>query len=242
MEILESFKYEQVRKLRQAAKRARRMLDWDADGWFKSPVDPMNLVRVFNSLHVKLGYELRAYLYRSGGNGHGLVFGMIKDSPFPEPILRPGRKYSHLPPQLPEGTIEDVTEIIEGDFSAWSYFSGSIFKREIQEFGALWHGKDWSTHTILCTDPWDIEKDVKKIDILTHPSPNDKEWDWIDDKPNDWKPCTLRDKEQLVVQFYSYSALGRQTIYKHTDTFVPVTYQFIKNTTVIAKGPAGFMF
>ena len=42
-----------------------------------------------------------------------------------------------------------LMQAIEGDGSPWSYLSASILSREAAEFGAMWHGCDWSDQTIL---------------------------------------------------------------------------------------------
>jgi hypothetical protein len=37
--------------------------------------------------------------------------------------------------------LDDFMDAIEGDGSAWSYLSASLFAREAAELGALWHGE-----------------------------------------------------------------------------------------------------
>lgn len=89
---------------------------------------------------------LRAYVFRSGLNGNGVAWAMPEDSHFPEPdecekfdILKSPKPCNALP----------VSEVVEGDGSAISYISASIFVREMLEFGAHWHGEIWSYHEIV---------------------------------------------------------------------------------------------
>jgi len=44
-------------------------------------------------------------------------------------------------PPRPHGALDDFMDAIEGDGSAWSYLSASLFAREAAELGALWHGE-----------------------------------------------------------------------------------------------------
>ena len=52
---------------------------------YKSNIDPARLVDLFPPLKLRKGYQLRAYLFREGGNGNGVVWAMPEDAPFPEP-------------------------------------------------------------------------------------------------------------------------------------------------------------
>lgn len=70
-------------------------------------------------------------------------------------------------------------EAIEGDGSHWSYLSASIFMREINEFGASWHGCSWSTHEIIDKNPSDYFSSLKNNTV--HHIPNTKADKWIGD-------------------------------------------------------------
>ena len=70
------FSAERVNQLRRRAQRASNVTDRGPEGWSKSDVDPMALLSAFPSLHLKEGLTLRAYQFREGGNGNGVVWAM----------------------------------------------------------------------------------------------------------------------------------------------------------------------
>ena len=108
----------------------------------------MNLLGVFTALRVKPGFVLRAYQFRSGGNGNGVVWAMPTDALLPEPSECPRLTDQFLEPPKPPLALDDLMDAIEGDGTPWSYLSSSLFAREAQEVGAMWHGCHWSTHKI----------------------------------------------------------------------------------------------
>ena len=56
----------------------------EPEGWSKSRHDPNKLLDLFKPLRLKDGFVLRAYLFREGGNGNGVVWAMPADAEFPE--------------------------------------------------------------------------------------------------------------------------------------------------------------
>ena len=123
------------------------------DGWSISPVAPATVMAPFTSLHLRSGYVLRAYQFKEGGNGNAIVWAMPADEPFPQPASC-ARLKDHFPEAPKPGTaLDDFMAAIEGDGSRWSYLSASLLQRELCEFGARWHGCEWSTHEILGAEP-----------------------------------------------------------------------------------------
>jgi hypothetical protein len=115
------------------------------EGWSKSKVDPKKLLKHFSSLRIRKGFVLRAYHFRERGNGNSIVWAMPKKSPFPPPESCPKMTDKFLKPPKPEFALDDIMEAIDGDISAWSYLSASIFLREVSEFRRSgWYS--WCTH------------------------------------------------------------------------------------------------
>ncbi|MDE2754217.1 MAG: hypothetical protein OXI83_16720, partial [Gemmatimonadota bacterium] len=150
------FSIARVNRLRRAAERARTLPDGRPVGlesglsgrWFTSRYDPNELVGVFATLRLREGFALHAYEYRSGGNGNGIIWAVPAGAPLLAPDDCPRLKDRFLSPPKPPGAVP-LMQVIEGDGSHWSYLSASILWREAAEFGARWHGCQWSDKTIL---------------------------------------------------------------------------------------------
>jgi len=80
----------------------------------------MNLLGVFKSLRMKSGFVLRAYQYRSGGNGNGVIWAMPIDAPFLQPSKVPKLMNGYLEPPKPPEALDGVMEAIDGDGTPWS--------------------------------------------------------------------------------------------------------------------------
>jgi hypothetical protein len=229
------FPAEQVSELRQRAQAASEVRARGPQGWSKSEADPMELLSAFPSLHLKEGLVLRAYQFREGGNGNGIVWAMPAKAPFPEPDACPRLRDGFLEPPRPPAALEDVLEAVEGDGSAWSYLSASLFSREAAEFGAMWHGCHWSTHTIIDGVPREdsLSGDDKRTAKDAREGPDD--WAWQESRPADWQPQVNEDGD-------THSALGREAIYRHVDTYKLGSYSLTSERTVVAEGPGGYVF
>jgi hypothetical protein len=68
------------------------------------------------------------------------------------------------------------------------------------------------------------------------------DWRWREPEPREWNPSVTVGADRVVVVFYTYSALGTQTITRHTDTFKAGSYVYSSRTDEVAQGPAGFVF
>ena len=146
----------EINELREKAAALSQPVEGQAEpqGWSKSRVDPGKLVQIFAPLRMRKGYVLRAYVFREEGNGNGVVWAMPEDADFPAPKDCPTLENHLLKAPKPWDALDDPMEAIEGDGSAWSYLAASLLRRELREFGAMWHGSNWATHFLLDDDPW----------------------------------------------------------------------------------------
>ena len=234
-----AFPAARINRLRTLAAEARRVPEEPPDGWSKSVADPAAVVAVFPPLHVRPGYVLRAYQFRSGGNGNGFVWAMPADSPFPAPDDCPRLTDQFLNPPKPESALNDYMGCISGDETPWSYICASVLKRELGEFGALWHGCSWGTHTILGRDPFGSRPSPELPESVAAL----EEWLWSEPCPDQWRPRVMHDESGTVmVRFLTYSALGEQRIVRHEDTYGAGSYRCESQDKVLATAPGGFVF
>ena len=212
------FPIRKVQQLRRAAVRACSVSREGPEGWSKSEVDPMNLLAVFSALRIKRGFILRAYLFREGGNGNGVVWALPEDVGFPEPeaCLEAIQNQTELPPPdgfpaylpgppVPPQAQANIMDAIEGDATPWSYLSASIFAREAGEFGAMWHGCEWSTHAILGADPWTPQRAKRRERTHDEPTGSMADWKWLLAKPSEWRPSVEQSDDTTTVRFFTYT-------------------------------------
>lgn len=235
-----TFPLTRIQRLRKQAAQAARDGEIDPpQGWSKSTVDPMDVLAVFKPLRIKGGFVLRAYQFREGGNGNGFVWAMPTDAPFPEPEDCPRLDHVFLLPPKPPAALDDVMDAIEGDGTPWSYLCASLFCREIHEFGAMWHGANWSTHTILGKDPLKARR--SRRGRLDEPSAPREQWTWAEPEPVEWKPKVAENGDSINVVFFTFSGLGQETIFRHTDTFRRGSYRLVTDRQEIATGAGGYV-
>jgi hypothetical protein len=204
------------------------------------------LTRVFKvvrSLQLRPGYVLGAYQYRAQGNGNGFVWALPDGLVFPEPADCPRIEDVFLEPPKPPGACDDFMEAIQGDGTPESYLAASLLKRELAEFGAMWHGCDWGTHTILAANPLASPQSLLREQGFTDEciGPNE-EWRWKVAEPAEWRPCVSLGKGGIQVVFYTFSGLGSQTIFKHVDRYREASYVSRVRVQTIAAGPSGYVF
>jgi hypothetical protein len=204
------------------------------EGWSKVAPDPMKLLKGYPHLRLRPGLVLRAYQYRSGGNGNAIVWAMPADAPYPEPAeCEPDERRFASPPR-PAGALDDFMAGVEADGTADGYVSSSIFARDCAELGAMWHGCGWSTHTILFSDPFAApgSPDISRTG-----------WSWARPRPRRWEPRFFRAAAGPTVTFHTFSALGRESIARHVDVYrAGGGLASRSRTVVLAAGPGGFLF
>ena len=242
---MNSFGIIRVNRHRRAAERARQVLGGETDsdfpgfehdvyestsGWFRSSVDPEKLLGVFKALRLKEGFGLRAYEFRSGGNGNGVIWAVPADAPVLEPDECPKLEGVFLEPPKPPGAVA-LMSVIEGDGSPWSYLSASILAREAVEFGAVWHGCSWTEHTILGKPPWEMAKG----------GPPEEMWEWQGAVPDTWLPTYKEQGETKEITLHVYTGLEQQRIYCATDTYQPGSYDLETKVEVVSLAGGGYI-
>lgn len=237
--MIKTFPAKRIAQLRRRASKAAELSDDVPSGWSRSTVDPMAILAVFKPLRIKNGFVLRAYQFREGGNGNGFVWAMPIESDSPHPEECPRLEGVFLEPPKPPAALDNIMDAIDGDGSPWSYMCASIFDREISEFGAMWHGCDWGTHTILSANPWNT-KPQGTFDV-SRPSWPLSEWHWAARPPRSWSPRVSANEGVTTVTFYTYSGLGQEAIWEHVDTYRPGAYRFEADKTQVSTGPGGYV-
>jgi hypothetical protein len=214
--------------------------------WSKSTSNLMDLMNLFSSLHLKKGLTLHAYTCNDGLGGSGVIWALPENSNIPDaekcpegkmprfgfisPRYSPNRQYPK-----PPGSLDCFMDAIEGDGTPWAYLSASILARELTEFGAFWHGCDWSTHILIGANPL-IQK-PQTIDIG-----DAKEWKWKEQEPTNWLPHVSVGENIIQVNFYTLSQLGCEGIYVNNDIYFPGDYRPNCSGRLIASGSGGYIF
>jgi len=210
---------------------------------------PMKIFGAFPRLRLKPGLMLRAYVYEEGGNGNGVVWAMPENLPFPQPFTAGTEQAQELPtpfgwphflghPPIIPGCLPDLMTALLGDGSPESYLEASVFVRETGEFGAQWHGCNWSTHSIVGNDSWNIPGPEHAVDQI----PSLNSWKWLASPPEVWDPTVTEDGDSVIVRFVTYTGLGRERLCLHGDTYRRYNYECQHNTENLAIGSGGYIF
>jgi hypothetical protein len=237
-----TFPAKKIERLRRFAAKASEAPEECPDGWSISTVDPQQVVAVFKLLRIKDGFALRAYQFREGGNGNGFVWALPVQSALPDPEECPRLERIFLEPPKPPAALDDYMDAIDGDGSPWSYMCASLLARQLAEFGAMWHGCDWSTHTVLDETPCRAGEPSEEGDVVEGPMTPADEWKWSEPAPEEWAPQPNQEAKAVTVTFFTYSGLGEEAIYRHIDTYKPGEYKFKSDRRQIATGRGGFVF
>jgi hypothetical protein len=234
---------EKIRDLCRAAAKLSEPVEGQSEpqGWSKSRVDPARLVEIFKPLRVRKGFVLRAYVFREEANGNGVVWAMPEEAEFPAPQDCPALESHMLKAPKPSEALDDAMEAIEGDGSAWSYMAASLLRRELLEFGALWHGCNWRTHVVLGDDPWKAGQ-ATESDPTERPASGAEQWKWFEPRPTQWSPQVRVEGDRVSVVFYTYSGLGKEAVYRHTDTYRAGKYRPKIQQKRLGEGPSGYAF
>jgi len=201
------------------------------------------VVKFFEPLRIKPGYVLRAYVFHENGNANGVVWALPQDAPFPAPDAVPVLEQHLFKAPKPWDAIDDFMDAIEGNGSSWSYLAASILRRELNEFGASWHGIQWGSHCILETDPW-RQPNPNPQDDEAHclPTTPARVWKWQADRPQDWRPQVTIEADKVTVTFYTYSGKYPEKIFRHTDVYRPGKYRARVSDHAIGEGTGGYMY
>jgi hypothetical protein len=238
----ERFSAAKLEDIRKKSRKVTQILDPTniPEGWSKSTLDPQKLLGFFKQLKLREGFVLRAYQFNEEQNGESVIWALPVDAEFPEPADCPRLENTGNKTPKPFDALDDVMQAVTGDDSAASYLAASVFRREMQSLGVLWHGMKWNTHTILDKEPRpdDLAKEEDEI-FSKSPLGDPDEWTWKEDRPRDWSPQVRLEKDRVTVTFYSYSPLYTEGFYRHTDVYRRGMYRARSEDKQIAEGTAG---
>ncbi|MDP2871474.1 MAG: hypothetical protein Q8P31_02930 [Bacillota bacterium] len=267
MDSLIPFSPVRVERLRRRAQKACPVCGDAPEGWSRADADFGPLLAAFPPLALRDGFALCGYRFMAGANGNAVIWALpVGGGAAPDPVhcmtgvegiggvegveAQPAGVARPARPR-PPGAVP-VPEALHGDGSPWSYLCASILIRELGDFGAVSHGRWWGTHVMLCADPWTggaqpsarrAQRARRTPDPLSWPGRGREEWCWLAAPPDDWRPAYRVDGDgRPAVSFYTYSGLGRETIYRHDDTYVPGSYVFSPTVSSVAEGGPGFFF
>lgn len=244
-QTVQRFTAKTIKQWRERASKIGALPEGTPEGWSKSRVDPKQVLDVFPKLRLRKGYVLRAYIYKSGGNSNGVVWALPEDAEYPAPADCPRLESHFLKPPKPFDALDDVMEAIEGDDVPEAYMQASIFRREIREFGAGWHGVRWGFYTVLDASPWEGHA-AEGDDPLSRPRSKPQQWKWLAPKPTQWSPEVRFQGDRAVVTFYTYTPLvgqkdenkiEKERILLHTDTYRRGKFRPLVVEKKLAEGP-----
>lgn len=64
----------------------------------------------------------------------------------------------------------------------------------------------------------------------------------MDQTPEDWRPAVEVSEEAAIVSFFTFSALGQETLTRHVDRYPLGSYHPETETTELGTGAGGFVF
>lgn len=251
-----SFSIDEVDEMREKWLKAYRIYT-KSEGWSLYDGDLTKVFKIFPTLRLKPGYKLIAYLFREGGNGNGKVWAIPQDVIPPAPELCTDFDTNYhlhfLRPPKPGGAL-NVAEVLEGDGSPKSYLSASLLLREIQEFGAMWHGIIWGAHTIIGSDPWlkidDKDESASSYDTLNLEEfiwgksqrisswiSSEEGWQWIKGKPKDWSIMYINKGKIHQISFITHNSRGLEQLIRHYDVYKQNNYIYETKTVSLGFGP-----
>lgn len=227
------FSATQTQRLRKLAAKARAVPaifeNGNLEGWFLSPRDPMDLLDVFPTLHLKSGFVLKAVQYVSCDNGNGAILALTDNTTFPDSAKDSNQLHPTSEEEIKKAiAVDSLMDVIDGDRSPFSYLSASLFAREAGEFGAIWHGCWWTDQKILFKNP--VTKEETEF------------WSWQSDPPEDWRPSVTVLSNQISVVFYTFNPVGLERIIRYEDVYPPDGYTFKNHHTIIAEGSGGIVY
>jgi hypothetical protein len=225
-----------LNRLRRRAQRAAWLPLELPPGWSRSPTDPGHLLAAFPALRLRPGFALRAYVFRQGYDGNGIVWALPEHAPFPEPDTCL-RLDAWLESPRPPGALDDVMEAIDGDGSPLAYLSAALLARELAEFGACWHGVSWGACHIVGRRPAGVAAGA------TSPAPPPEGgWTRRAPVPSDLAPRVTDRGDAITVQWHVMNPVGRRELRRLTDTFAAGSYRFTTETEVLAVADGGIVW
>ena len=235
------FRAADIAKTRERFAETAAVPESTPEGWSKSAVDPTKVLTLYPALRLREGFTLRGYQFKSEGNGNGYVWAMPVDADYPEPKDCPRLESNLFNAPKPYDALDDVMEAIEGNDSAEAYLQASLLRRELKDFGAMWHGVTWGTHHVVDVNPL-LQVADENADPMRQPMSNPRDWTWLEAKPTDWVPRVALEPTRAVVTFYTYSGYEKEAIYRHVDVYRRGNYRARVEVGKVAEGKQGYMF
>ncbi len=177
--------------------------------WTVSTVNPGSALLKLPGISLKSTWRLVSYLYQDGGSTTGLVFAVPEEFATTAQLERACTGSSSLKqPPKPERVLSDFMEAIEGDRSAVSFLVASLFCRELREFGAAGHYRNWTHHRLIDQVPAQVK------------------WQWQVDQPKDLSPkVKIMPDGQAIVEFFSCRVSAGVALYRHVDQYSTAQYK-----------------
>jgi hypothetical protein len=172
--------------------------------WFISTINPADALLKLPGLSLKPDLRLVSYLYRAGEDGAGLVIAVPEAYSTMANLEKPLQScpdITHLP--QPDRALPQFMDAIDGDRSPLSFAIASMFRRELQEFGALGKRCQWSRHQLMDALP---------------PQPA-CQWR-VNPPPKDFSAkVKVLPTGQAAVEFFTYRLGNPIVIYRHLDQY-----------------------
>jgi len=205
-------------------------------GWIDGPIISAEMFNnSFSRLPLKLNenYCLHSLLFISGGNGYGEMWAVPTNHSF-SMISALRKQLDSNPkskPTKPKNALANMMQAFEGDNSAYSNLAASLLFRELNEVHRRWHDIDWGDKSIIDKYPW-------KLDV-----PVGEKKDWIMTSiPQQWAPAYFEIEGDRLIQFYTYSGHGYDTVFHNIDRYSREDYAFVQSVQVIGRGRQGFIY
>jgi hypothetical protein len=197
------------------------------DGWSTHHGSLGDVLRSVPPLRMRPDVKWAAYLFREGGNGNGVVWTLPRDAAVPDPVDCPAVDEDNIDGFLsrpcPPQAIGPGECAVEGDGSAWSWLCLSMLSRAFGEFGARWHGCDWTHHAILAD------------------APADPEHTWEVPPPADFSPRVQFGADGVRVRFWTFTDLVQEQVVQHDDFYATGSVVPVRSRTSIATGLGGMI-
>lgn len=175
--------------------------------WTLSTVNPASALVKLPGLRLKGDFHLVSYLFQSEGSGTGIVWAVPEDLSSTAQLEKPlaaSTSLSKIP--KPEGALATFMEGIEGDRSAASFLVASIFRRELQEFGAKGERVNWGHHRLI------------------EAPPEHARWEWIEEPKDCFPKVKVSPDGQAIVEFFTCRVVAPVTLYRHLDHYSATSY------------------
>lgn len=219
-----------------------QMEELPADGWSRLPVDMQPMLASFFPLNLDPGYQLAVYFLRDGRESESRVWALPAGEGLP-PVRDP-----EVEPARPPHALPDLMQAIRGDGSPFSYLAASILARELAEFAAFGHARQWGSEAILIaqmeaaavgdTGAGDAEDGIARLDAGEW---EDVAWEWHIPLPQNLAPLVSRRGDRSVVEFYTVTGLGGNRIVRYVDTYHGPGYRFSSQSVVVAVADGSYL-